>query len=708
MIPYYKTGIFSIFATIKVCTMHTAIPDFPVSESTMIVWAILLLACAAGFALGLLHLNRKGRRLAIGLVFALLLVAGTAIHVVLLSRSHHTVTDGNWIQLVFVSLVAAAEMFIGHTVVFDDIIAAVIFREPLLMISYITIFVLTLVFTLSMVVLIMPRRLRDRTWLRANASKGQRRKKNHVFLGVGPYSKLMAQSILKEWEKADRKNQGEIIFVEFPSAENHHAELSLGELVSNIFGRKKELSLEDELGSNRFVLLRGTLPHGGETGGLCKAIGLEKLSCWLENPMTSLYILNQQDEDNYRLLKALSEDRSIEAKIFFYTQEPDNFYSLLANTRKRLRVLNSHYMSFMQLKLEKPQVLPVHYVDLARDKDGQPLGYVEKGLKALIVGFGESGQEALRYLYEFGSFVGKDREKAPMSISIYDTNLLQAQGHFLHMAPGLKDDPALNWCFAPAGTESFWTEYDLLLEQGLRYIVVAVDKGPKNVALAIHLLQRAAQKGVDLTRFIILTRIWDCDIQTENLLAYYNAAYCPDGVQVIQPYGRMEMIWKPDVISGRSLKQTAIQFSDTFLEALGEGETWDQRSRRLNAPGGNLLSKHQELMRRQAMEIGRALYVSTLRSLSPDNVCAEAEDIPSSFNGTHFPRKGATYDVLDYLAAGEHLHWMSSLLVNGYTDGPIDELLKTHSGMVSYNALSEQDRHIPWISVKTTLLLKKQ
>lgn len=689
--------------------MHHAVPNFPVSVSTMILWAVFLLVAGLAFVQFLLHLNRKGHRKIIGLVFSLLLIAGTAIHVVLLARSGHTVTDGNWIQLALVSMVAGLEMFIGHTVVFDDIIAAVIFREPLLMMAYITIFVLILLFTLSMVVLIMPRRLRDRTWLRINAFKASRNRKNHIFLGLGPYSKLLAKAVLQEGKAGSGKDLGEVIFVEFPSADAHHSELSIGELVSSIFGHKKELTLEEELGSEHFVLLKGHMPSG-ENGNFCHSIGLDKLGKWLQNPRTSLYILNQDEQENFELLRALAEDTGVRAKGFFYTHEPDSFYTLFAHMGKRLRVLNSHYMSFMQIKLRRPEVLPVNYVDLATDENGEPLGYVKDGLKSMIVGFGESGQEALRYLLEFGSFIGKDFCTAPSSITICDDNMEQNRGHFLHLAPALKQDPRLHWHQQSAGTDAFWEHYDQLLDQGLRYMVVAMDKGNKNVSLAIHLLQRAAQKGIDLSKLIILVRVWKSDSHIEHLINYYNQSYAPENVRVIRIYGRMETIWKPDVISGRSLKQTAIRFSEAFQRASVNGESWDQRRERLSKPGGNPLAKQQELMRRQAMEIGRALYAPILLRFAAKGLKEAARDIPSIYTeetAWHYPKKDVTYSRLEYLAAQEHLHWMTQLEVNGYTDGPVDELLLTHSNMVPYKDIKDPVlRHMCWISIKTVLTLE--
>ena len=103
----------------------------------------------------------------------------------------------------------------------------------------------------------------------------------------------------------------------------------------------------------------------------------------------------------------------------------------------------------------------------------------------MIVGFGESGQEAMRFLLEYGSFIGKDLNAAPSTITVYDENLEKNRGHFLHLAPALKDDARLRWHTEPAGTEAFWEQYDKLLDQGLRYMVVAMDKGTRNVSLAI-------------------------------------------------------------------------------------------------------------------------------------------------------------------------------------------------------------------------------
>ena len=209
--------------------MH--VNDFPISTPAMVAWFIGLTIAAVFFIRLLNTLMRKGRRGWMGAIFALLLMLGAAIHVVLLSRSSHTVTEGNWIQLTLTSLVAGLEMFIGHTVVFDDIIAAVIFREPGLLLAYLTVFTFILSFSFVLVFQILPRRLRDRLWLRMHQHSAAVNRKNHVFLGLSRSAKLLAKSILDDWAREENpSDQGYLIFVDLPESDGIHAEISFGDI----------------------------------------------------------------------------------------------------------------------------------------------------------------------------------------------------------------------------------------------------------------------------------------------------------------------------------------------------------------------------------------------------------------------------------------------------------------------------------------------
>lgn len=691
--------------------MHS-MPDFPVSMPAMIIWAVILLAVTIGFIMLLIRLNRKGKRLAIVGIFALLLILGTAIHVVLLARSSHTVTDGNWIQLTLVSMVAGLEMFIGHTVVFDDIIAAVIFREPGLMIAYISIFVLIITFTLSMVMLVIPRRLKDRIWLARNAREARKNRKNHIFLGLDVHSKVFAGTILKEWEAdKEKSDQGNVILVEFPEAAGHKSELSIGELITNIFGRQRALSLEKQLGSNKFVLLKGHMPEGENADkNLCCAIGLEGLSPWLANPRTTLYVVSPNEDSNMKLLKYLTNDPALKAKVMCYSNRMNSYTSLMAAMGDRIRILNLPEMSFNEIKQNRLFLHPVHYANMARDAKGQPLGYVKSPSTSLIIGFGETGQEGLRYLYEFGSFVGKDLEPVQNTYKVYDPNINSIKGDFLTRTPALRYGANIEWSSSTMGTSQFWLEYAMMLPS-LSYAIIAVGKSVKNVEMAVQLLQEAARYGKDLSKLCILVGAHEADENMLELIDFYNRSYCPEGVAVIHPFGLPGTIWNLDVTSGKSLKKKALECAPS-LQTGDPKELWRQRSESIRNRGGNELLNRQELHRKQFGDISRSLFTHTLIQLCPAATREIAADIPDTMEDgekLHYKGDKANYSILEYLAATEHLHWMHALEAAGYIDGAgkQDELNKRILNLVPYPLIpTEQARHLCWLAVKAALVSK--
>ena len=684
--------------------MHNGLTSqFPVSTPVMIIWVVALLVVTALFVHLLILLNRKGRRLRLALIFGALLIAGTVIHAFVLAQSGHTVTDGNWVQIVLVSMMASLEMFIGQTVVFDDIIAAVIFHEPALLLAYMSVFILVITFTLSMLLLIMPRRLRDHTWLRSHLRQARRPRKNHIFLGLDHHSIAFARAILKEWEAApDKQNQGEVILVEFPSdSSRHRSELSIGELFSNVFSQRKEASVEMQIGSERFVLLKGRNPESSEARErtLAQAVGLPRLAPWLKNPSTTVYLLSGVEEENERLLKYLATDASVQAKIFCYSHRVNSYSSLMGAMGERVRMLNLPEMTFNEIKQNQPELHPVRFASVARGRDGQPLGYVEKGLTSLIIGFGEMGQEALRFLYEYSAFVGKDLQPLPNTFKVYDPKVESLKGDFLNRTPALRYDADITWSPASVGSSQFWFEFAMTLPS-LTYVVVAVDHGERNVEIAVQLLQEAARHGKDLSSLCILLRATQANPQMLQLIDFYNHSYCPEGVSVLHPIGLPERIWNLGVVSGKRLKAEASQ---------GSLEDWRERSSSILSRGGNALMNRKELMRKQAVDIGRALYAPSLLAQCPERLHEVASLIPDELdaqNPVHFTGKKTDGKVLEYLAVGEHLHWMRALEASGYIDGAgvQDELNKKINGLVPYQDLpDEAARHKCWLALKKAL-----
>ena len=649
--------------------MHT--PDFPVPVPVMVLWLMALLSCCAFFIAMMGRLLRRGRRGAILGVFAFLLVAGTIMHVILLSRSTHTVTDGNWIQLALISSLASLEMFIGHTVVFDDIIAAVIFREPLLLLSYITIFVLALLFTISLFFLIVPRGLKDTLRLKLRQVRSSRKKRKlHIFLGDYPASRLLARSIRES--AAD----DELLFIHFPDPdEEAEGELSIGEMLHTLFSRRSERSLADILGYDHFLFIRGRLPEASCEHGFSQAVGIPVLDSLLDSELTHVYILSDNEEHNFRFLQLLVAKRSIRAKVYCYNSDVNNYTALYANVHPRVRLLNWQELVFTQVKRQEPELMPVEVAAIARDSEGRSLGYTTEPFNALIVGFGATGQEALRFIHEFGSFVGKDLRPQQNNYHVIDPHIEELKGDFLSRTPAFRYDANITWCSYSTGSERFWLDYAMLLPS-LNYIVVSVDNGHRNVEIAVRLLQDAARFGKDLSRLRILVKATVLDSQLPSMIRFYNRNFCPEGVSVIHSFGSMEKVWNLDVVTGRELKAQVIRFRDMATQVFHlESESWDERSERIRCGKGKELARHRELHRLQLVDIDACLYARTLNTLAGGRI--PGEDSPQ----------------MQVLAASMQQYWVNALSVQGYILGvETDELNRRLPGLLSYVDLSPEEQ----------------
>ena len=101
-----------------------------------------------------------------------------------------------------------------------------------------------------------------------------------------------------------------------------------------IFGSEREQSLEKQLDSDRFVLLKGRRPEGKDEMPLSEAIGLNRLAPWLNSPNSTLYLLSPDEEENVALLKYLATDPSVKAKILCYSHRVNSYTSLIASSTK--------------------------------------------------------------------------------------------------------------------------------------------------------------------------------------------------------------------------------------------------------------------------------------------------------------------------------------------------------------------------------------
>lgn len=77
---------------------------------------------------------------------------------------------------------------------------------------------------------------------------------------------------------------------------------------------------------------------------------------------------------------------------------------------------------------------PVNFVDVDTSK-----ACVKKPFTSMIIGFGETGRDAFRFLYEFGALIDVNGNRNPQKIYVVDEHIDELKGDFLMKAPALKE-----------------------------------------------------------------------------------------------------------------------------------------------------------------------------------------------------------------------------------------------------------------------------
>lgn len=81
----------------------------------------------------------------------------------------------------------------------------------------------------------------------------------------------------------------------------------------------------------------------------------------------------------------------------------------------KLKLIDDSRAAVTQLKMEPEKTHhPIDFVDIDKER-----GCVTSKFKALIVGFGSTGQDALRFLYEYSAFADEHGDKSPVEMLQY-------------------------------------------------------------------------------------------------------------------------------------------------------------------------------------------------------------------------------------------------------------------------------------------------
>lgn len=432
----------------------------------------------------------------------------------------------------------------------------------------------------------------------------------YVFFGMNEPSRLLARSIrYKEGEQAlivivekspvdenDRGGWNSIVEMfthrkqAYADVEDIDARITFTEIrLCDV--DKEKLTKNDILGEMNLVILRKLI---------------QKLSSGVDGAELHVFVLSENEDENIRALSILAQDETINAGVGKITQR------LYCHARRKglNRVIED---------ISVKQGLEIHVVDSANlavellksDDRNHPVRLMEidpenpttvkSAFHSLIVGFDEAGQDAFKYLYEFGAFVysGSEGKRNPFYCTIIDKRMKELEGYFYAFAPGVmdknpQDNVYIKMESCDCMSKQFYEIFDKSFKENLNYVVIAVGNDEMGMTCAIRIFNYIRQTRDDLSRLRIFVRSYQPDKEDymKKIADHYNEGYNTDRKNslntdkekenyiyqnIIIPFGQIRDIYSYRMIIDEELTNKGRRFQESYAKMKGDKELWDDR-----------------------------------------------------------------------------------------------------------------------------------
>ncbi len=442
-----------------------------------------------------------------------------------------------------------------------------------------------------------------------------RKKHLYIFWGVSESAILLARSIKEAYE--EKAEDPFILFVDNISNENI-GEGDVMDSIKDFCAPSGSLMIgNDDLGDycvaeHRLASIDKSQVAGNDVLSFVDLRVIKRrIRALVRIPDSQLHIffLGDNENENIRSASLLKNDCTITAasksglktKIYCHARH-DSVNRAIEDTvlgsKIDIKVVDSSYLSVGQLK-RTPEWHPVNFVDISTENPGT----VTTPFTSLVVGFGQTGRDAVRFLYEFGAFVDSSSTddkvmRSPFECHVVDEKMKDIEGVFSASVPNIgiqSSSPSLGDKFASNniflydcnyGGEMFYQKVLSKIASRLNYVVLATGNDETNITVAVNILEYVHAHGNDLSRFRIFIRCYkkgNFD-HLEGVVNHYNNIMNRTAENpVISIFGMPEDIYDYEFIVKDKHVEDARRFykkyNDTISESsvlLSQGD-WDER-----------------------------------------------------------------------------------------------------------------------------------
>lgn len=438
--------------------------------------------------------------------------------------------------------------------------------------------------------------------------------KNHphlyVFWGINTQTELLAKSV-GEFDDAGIK-----IFVE-QSEGNEDDQDGWGNVVTMLTHRRESFKKTKELNARLSITGSNISSVAENDGDVLGELSLNSLKKQIKKlnklkkngetkPELHLFFLSDNEDFNIQSVAIIRKDETIinasnaDTNVRIYCHARcDSVNRVIENTslesKIQVQIVDSAHLSVELLKTRDYQsVYPVNFVKVEKDAT------VSTGFNSLVVGFGEAGQDAVRYLYEYGAFVSSDKTKgirrSPFCCHVVDCRMSSIAPHYMNTHLRNKDKESKDISLVSFGDDDkayvnlhnydyrqseFQQLINTLIHQ-LHYVVIAIGDDIEGITLAVRILKLAIREKVDLRTFKILVRSYSNDLYThvQKIANYYNGlAYAElissnrtdstsdNGNDIKEPiviFGKQKEIYSFQTIVSDKIYNESVQYYNSY------------------------------------------------------------------------------------------------------------------------------------------------
>ncbi len=536
----------------------------------------------------------------------------------------------------------------------------------------------------------------------------------HLFWGVDEASCLLAEDINK------KHSDHTIIFIDVDqdNDDNTQKKASLSYITNAITIKNSDIARLDKINALIDHCYNG--PAGlskDESKDVFSSLHLKNIGDIVKKSNeVRFYFLSDDERQNISGALNMQFDEQIRSaggkrpEIFVHARRSANneifdHYSQYEGEEQRMKIkiVDSAYLSVAELK-QNDSVLPINCVEF----DKQTGLVSSPSFNALIVGFGETGQEAFKFLYEFSALMGNDMRKIPFKCYAVDEKMDRIAGLIRKRMTAITKHE-LSLIKTSVDSEQFWDKTAEIIDE-LSYAVITLNDDSIGLSLGVNLFKYALQHRSDKTRKLkILVRCYEKSNERRIKEVAENLNRSAEGLNVeLVPFGMSKDIYSYENITLDTILKKAKEFNRVYENSEKSAEEqWkinfgeENIDELIKEKGISRYHAIYDINRRIEQNISNVQHCRTkliLMGILEDGELnrARLQHFYERVKG-HSKKKTIKYDkcnkeeerLLQNLAVVEHERWVASHKLLGYTYNPKNDFVKKY-----------RDCMCPWSELK--------